>query len=80
MPLLKHGFLGTEGGRIQQQILKKYAELFGHLRDFNDICHEYLSGLRIDRQAETEVFTIAYFIRGLKTFQSPDSPLRTRDA
>jgi hypothetical protein len=70
MPLLKHGFLGTEGERIQQQILKKYAELFGHLRDFNDICHEYLSGLRIDRQAEIEVFTIAYFIRGLKTFQS----------
>ena len=70
MPLLKHGFLGTEGERIKQQILKKYAELFGHLRDFNDICHEYLGGLRIDRQAETEVFTIAYFIRGLKTFQS----------
>lgn len=70
MPLLKHGFLGTEGERIQQQILKKYSELFGHLRDFNDICHEYLSGLRIDREAETEVFTIAYFIRGLKTFQS----------
>ena len=70
MPLLKHGFLGTEGEQIQQQILRKYAELFGHLRDFNDICHEYLSGLRIDREAETEVFTIAYFIRGLKTFQS----------
>jgi Family of unknown function (DUF5677) len=70
MPLLKHGFLGTEGEQIQQQILKKYSELFGHLRDFNDICHEYLSGLRIDREAETEVFTIAYFIRGLKTFQS----------
>jgi uncharacterized protein DUF5677 len=70
MPLLKHGFLGTEGERIRQQILKKYAEQFGHLRDFNDICHEYLSGLRIDREAEIEVFTIAYFIRGLKTFQS----------
>ena len=70
MPLLKHGFLGTEGERIQQQILKKYSELFGHLRDLNDICHEYLSGLRIDREAEIEVFTIAYFIRGLKTFQS----------
>lgn len=70
MPLLKHGFLGTEGERIQQQILKKYSELFGHLRDLNDICHEYLSGLRIDCEAETEVFTIAYFIRGLKTFQS----------
>jgi Family of unknown function (DUF5677) len=70
MPLLEHGFLGAEGNKTRQQILQKYAEFFKLLKDFNDICHEYLRGLNLDLGAELEVFTVAYFIRGLVTFQS----------
>jgi len=70
MPLLKHGFLGAEGGKARQQILKKYAEFFARLRELNDICHEYLRNLKLNREDEFEVFTVAYFIRGLITFQS----------
>jgi len=77
MPLLEHGFLGTEGNKTRQQILQKYAEFFKLLKDFNDICHEYLRGLNLDLGAELEVFIVAYFIRGLVTFQSLVIAFRT---
>jgi hypothetical protein len=70
MPLLEHGFLGAEGEKTRQQILEKYAEFFARLKELNDICHEYLRNLKLNREDEFEVFTIAYFIRGLITFQS----------
>jgi hypothetical protein len=70
MPLLEHGFLGAEGDKTREQILKKYAEFFARLKELNDICHEYLRNLKLNHEHEFEVFTVAYFIRGLITFQS----------
>jgi hypothetical protein len=70
MALLEHGFLGAEGDKTRQGILKKYADFFGLLKELNDVCHEYLRKLKLNRGDELEVFTVAYFIRGLITFQS----------
>jgi uncharacterized protein DUF5677 len=70
MPLLEHGFLGAEGDKRRQEILDKYPDFFARLKELNDVCHEYLRNLNLNREDEFEVFTVAYFIRGLITFQS----------
>jgi hypothetical protein len=70
MPLPEHGFLGAEGDKTRQQILQKYADFFARLKELNDVCHEYLRNLNLNLGDELEVFTVAYFIRGLITFQS----------
>ena len=70
MPLLEHGFLGAEADKTRQQILEKYADLFGLLKELNAVCHEYLRTVRCDWQRAPVFQAISYFMRGLMTFQS----------
>jgi hypothetical protein len=70
MPLLEHGFLGAEGDKTRQEILKKYADLFTLLKDLNDISHEYLRRLELNPRNRSHWFAATWFIRGMMTFQS----------
>jgi hypothetical protein len=70
MPLLEHGFLGQEAAQVRQQILHKYADLFALLKDFNDVCHEYLRTAKYYHGEGVDVSAVSYFMRGLLTFQS----------
>jgi hypothetical protein len=70
MPLKEHDFLGLEAEQTRQKILQKYSDIFALLKDLNDVCHEYLDQGRFNGHNPVEVLAIAYFIRGLMTFQS----------
>jgi hypothetical protein len=49
---------------------EKHKEIFGHLREVNQLCHEYLRELTINNKNGPQVFAAAYFARGLTCFQS----------
>jgi hypothetical protein len=50
--------------------LEKYSEIFALLKDLSDVCHEYLSEAKFNAREPSQVLAVAYFIRGLMTFQS----------
>jgi len=70
MPLFEHGFLGTEAEQTRREISEKYSEMFALLKDLNDVCHEYLGQAKFNIHEPIEVLAVAYFIRGLMSFQS----------
>jgi len=70
MALFEHGFLGAEAEETRQQILQKYADLFGLLKELNAVCHEYMTTVKCNWQSRPTFQAISYFIRGLMTYQS----------
>jgi hypothetical protein len=70
MALLEHGFLGAEAEKTRQQILQKYADLFGLLKELNAVCHEYMTTAKCNWQSRPTFQAISYFTRGLMTYQS----------
>jgi hypothetical protein len=70
MPLHETGFLGAHNQQWSKVHQEKHKEIFGHLREVNQLCHEYLRDLTINNKNGREVFATAYFARGLTCFQS----------
>jgi hypothetical protein len=66
----ENGFLGSSAAERHQQILSKYADVFCLLRDLNSVCHQYLRSAKFNQSDSIHVLSVAYFIRGLMTFQS----------
>jgi hypothetical protein len=49
---------------------EKHKEIFDHLREVNQLCHQYLWEHQVDSKSDREVFATVYFARGLTCFQS----------
>lgn len=70
MPIAYRGFLGQEAERKRGELRAEYAGVFARLEELNTVCHEYLRKLQLGSRNEPNVWSAAYFIRGLECFQS----------
>jgi hypothetical protein len=70
MPILHRGFLGKEAENKRGEIRAGYAKVFDTLEEVNILGHEYLRKLQLGSRNEPNVWSAAYFIRGLECFQS----------
>ena len=70
MPLEENGYLGTHNQDWSKTHREKHKEIFDHLREVNQLCHQYLREHQVNSRSGPEVFATAYFARGLTCFQS----------
>jgi hydroxymethylpyrimidine pyrophosphatase-like HAD family hydrolase len=70
MPLHDNGYLGRHNQEWSKAHQEKHKEVFGHLREVNRLCHEYLREHAVNPKNGPQVFATTYFSRGLTCFQS----------
>jgi len=76
MALFQHGFLGAEAEETRQQILQKYADLFGLLKELNAVCHEYMTTVKCNWQSRPTFQAISYHSR-IDDLSKPHNLIRT---
>src|SRR4029077_10737845 len=60
MPLHDNGYLGRHNQEWSKAHQEKHKEVFGHLREVNRLCHEYLREHAVNPKNGPQVFATTY--------------------